>query len=76
MLGGHDHPVSKLKGSQREESFGAGRLHRKEPGMKVKKDESGAGFPRPHTLPWGQYKCSVNFTLPPVRTPEFAWGSL
>ena len=47
-----NHPVSKLKGNSGEESFGVQRLHKKEAGMKTKKDER-VGFPGTHTLPQG-----------------------
>ena len=52
MLWAQNHPVSKLKGNPGEESFGVQRLHKKEAGMKTKKDER-VDFPRTHTLPQG-----------------------
>lgn len=64
MLPGHNHPVSKLKRNQEEESFGVRRLHKKEAGMKAKKDKGGAGFPGTHTLPRGHASFSKGYLAP------------
>lgn len=76
MLLGHNHPVSKLKRNQEEESLGVRRLHKKEAGMKAKKDKGGELASLGPTHCHGAMQVSGRFTLPPGLTPELDLGSL
>ena len=73
MLLGHNHPVSKLKRNQEEESLGVRRLHKKEAGMKAKKDKGGNWLPWDPRIATGPCKFQEGLPCPQGWLQNLTW---